>query len=490
MNSPMTTAPTNEMLALADELDAKLPVFHGRERDLIVRVVTALRLDAAAPAEGGGDLVSYFKRQIEWSRQTFGPALRTKGVIDHIRKELREIEDSPHDLSEWVDVIILAMDGFWRHGGEASNLLPALLAKQQKNMARVWPDWRSMSEDSAIEHDRTKDAAPPLQAQADSDAVREALARAYLTGRGMEQSSIDDVSEFNGETWQNAIEAIAGFVPAALTAPAENARDGKATENVGRWLAAALDDPQVCQEMKNDILAWMEAGKPNVQPAATPTPPSADVAELARLKQGIRDIAQACVDGRVCDDVAWFTAIPAETLFDKCCNLLDEDLPTIQSAAPGGGTKSDGACLSSLPSGESELLVTAARAPSDPAQEPSVTTFGGSSPCFGRPGDARNTYVDAQEPDAVAYLHRHRKFGRDLQFTQLEACDREQGWTEQPLYRTRPVSLDREAVLDELSYILEGIILRRLREDKIAGYVFETAKEQTDAILALIEGMT
>jgi hypothetical protein len=98
--------------------------------------------------------------------------------------------------------------------------------------------------------------------------------------------------------------------------------------------------------------------------------------------------------------------------------------------------------------------------------------------------------VDAQEPDAVAYLHRHRKFGRDLQFTQLEACDREQGWTEQPLYRTRPVSLDREAVLDELSYILEGIILRRLREDKIAGYVFETAKEQTDAILALIEGMT
>lgn len=45
------------------------------------------------------------------------------------------------------------------------------------------------------------------------------------------------------------------------------------------------------------------------------------------LRQGIRDIAQACVDGRVCDDVAWFTAIPAETLFDKCENLLDEDLP-------------------------------------------------------------------------------------------------------------------------------------------------------------------
>ena len=50
-----------------------------------------------------------------------------------------------------------------------------------------------------------------------------------------------------------------------------------------------------------------------------------------RLKQGIRDIAQACVDGIVCDDVAWFTEIPAETLFDKCENLLDEDLPQTPS---------------------------------------------------------------------------------------------------------------------------------------------------------------
>ena len=103
-------------------------------------------------------LETYFERQIGWSRETFGPALRTGGVIDHIRKELREIEANPHDLSEWVDVVILAMDGFWRHGGEASDLLPALLAKQRKNMSRTWPDWRTMSEDSAIEHDRSHDA--------------------------------------------------------------------------------------------------------------------------------------------------------------------------------------------------------------------------------------------------------------------------------------------------------------------------------------------
>jgi len=96
----------------------------------------------------------YFARQIEWSRETFGPALRTHGVIDHIRKELTEIEADPHDLSEWIDVVILAMDGFWRHGGSAADLMPRLLAKQQKNMARSWPDWRTMSEDQAIEHNR------------------------------------------------------------------------------------------------------------------------------------------------------------------------------------------------------------------------------------------------------------------------------------------------------------------------------------------------
>lgn len=109
------------------------------------------------PKEGEDDILSYFERQIAWSRETFGPALRTKGVIDHIKKELLEIERDPRDLSEWVDVVILAMDGFWRHGGKASDLLPALLEKQRKNMARTWPDWRTMSEDQAIEHDRSSE---------------------------------------------------------------------------------------------------------------------------------------------------------------------------------------------------------------------------------------------------------------------------------------------------------------------------------------------
>lgn len=105
-----------------------------------------------------GPMIDYFRKQIGWSRLTFGPGHRTKGVIQHITKELKEIEAKPFDLNEWVDVIILAMDGFWRHGGSAEDLLPYLLVKQMRNMSRTWPDWRDRTEDQAIEHDRTGEA--------------------------------------------------------------------------------------------------------------------------------------------------------------------------------------------------------------------------------------------------------------------------------------------------------------------------------------------
>jgi hypothetical protein len=78
--------------------------------------------------------------------------MRTKGITDHIRKELLEIEAEPYDLAEWVDVIVLAFDGAWRAGWEPREIIEAIKAKQKKNEERVWPDWRLRSEDEAIEH--------------------------------------------------------------------------------------------------------------------------------------------------------------------------------------------------------------------------------------------------------------------------------------------------------------------------------------------------
>jgi hypothetical protein len=97
---------------------------------------------------------AHLARQREWSRATFGPGRRTRGLVDHIRKELAEIEAAPDDVVEWVDVVILALDGAWRSGAEPQQVIDAIKAKQARNEARTWPDWRAMSEDQAIEHVR------------------------------------------------------------------------------------------------------------------------------------------------------------------------------------------------------------------------------------------------------------------------------------------------------------------------------------------------
>ena len=89
------------------------------------------------------DLVSHLQRQREWSEKTFGPGPRVQGLTDHIKKELVEVEKNPTDLSEWIDLIILASDGAWRAGFSPHEIAEALNAKMEKNMRRVWPDWRT-----------------------------------------------------------------------------------------------------------------------------------------------------------------------------------------------------------------------------------------------------------------------------------------------------------------------------------------------------------
>lgn len=100
---------------------------------------------------------AHLERQREWSRATFGPGPRLGGVLDHIRRELKEVEERPFDVTEWADVLILAFDGAWRSGHEPQAVIDAIKAKQATNEARTWPDWREFSEDEAIEHDRTVD---------------------------------------------------------------------------------------------------------------------------------------------------------------------------------------------------------------------------------------------------------------------------------------------------------------------------------------------
>lgn len=160
-----------QALLAAGRYAARCATFNGKEEDfdpdaLIQNLIigflgyhtdTGLSSDVWAnpsptPTYNGYDLVTHLQRQLTFSLKTFGPGKRTKGVIDHIKAELIEIEEHPTDLEEWIDVMMLASDGAWRAGYTPEQIAAAFKAKLIKNESRTWPDWRTSDPDKAIEH--------------------------------------------------------------------------------------------------------------------------------------------------------------------------------------------------------------------------------------------------------------------------------------------------------------------------------------------------
>jgi hypothetical protein len=96
---------------------------------------------------------AYLRRQQIWSTRTFGEGPRTAGIVKHIEKELAEILAKPLDLTEWIDVVILALDGYWRAGGQPDGVMDYLQAKQNVNFTRTWP--APTDDGEPTEHDRS-----------------------------------------------------------------------------------------------------------------------------------------------------------------------------------------------------------------------------------------------------------------------------------------------------------------------------------------------
>ena len=108
------------------------------------------------------DFAAHLARQREFSERTFGPGERLEGVSDHIRKELLEVAKAEpgHDRQrEWIDVVMLALDGAWRSGMSPDEIIAGLRFKLDVNERRTWPDWRTADPNKAIEHDKAKDGA-------------------------------------------------------------------------------------------------------------------------------------------------------------------------------------------------------------------------------------------------------------------------------------------------------------------------------------------
>ncbi len=100
------------------------------------------------------NLLAYLYRQNDFQIDTYGPHLDHEGIIDHIEEELQEIAADPHDLEEWIDVIILAAGGAMKSGHTPQQVIDMLEAKMRKNELRDWPDWRTAEPGKKINHIR------------------------------------------------------------------------------------------------------------------------------------------------------------------------------------------------------------------------------------------------------------------------------------------------------------------------------------------------
>ena len=165
-----------EMIAQDMENDAKefdgkpfdgktVAAYFGYQGAAIAALAKTLKEMLATPApvepaspvdrhwETDGDfLKTYLIKQIEWSERTFGNSPRSEGICKHIEKELAEIRAKPHDLGEWIDVVILALDGAWRAGYSPDTIIGALEYKQEVNFKRQWGDLKDQDESLPTEH--------------------------------------------------------------------------------------------------------------------------------------------------------------------------------------------------------------------------------------------------------------------------------------------------------------------------------------------------
>ena len=88
----------------------------------------------------------FLDRVRAFGTRTFGPDRLTRTVTEHIRSELAEITAAPTDVTEWADVVLLALAGAWRAGHDSQAIIDAIHAKQGVNEGRTWPGWAPLPE--------------------------------------------------------------------------------------------------------------------------------------------------------------------------------------------------------------------------------------------------------------------------------------------------------------------------------------------------------
>ena len=101
-------------------------------------------------------LQDYLEEQIAFSKEAFGSEPRLEGVLEHIKEEVEEVRESPNDLEEWIDLVMLSLDGAWRSGHNVQEIIAMLKYKLDKNKNRDWPDWKTSDPTKPINHVKNK----------------------------------------------------------------------------------------------------------------------------------------------------------------------------------------------------------------------------------------------------------------------------------------------------------------------------------------------
>lgn len=96
------------------------------------------------------DFTGFAQEHHAWALEKF-PSQSAESVCRHIEKELIEIRKDENDPMEWIDVIMLAMEGFCMTGGSPHETFEALREKHAINLLRTW---QAPNGDDPIEHVR------------------------------------------------------------------------------------------------------------------------------------------------------------------------------------------------------------------------------------------------------------------------------------------------------------------------------------------------
>lgn len=100
------------------------------------------------------DIKKFLEQRQAFSEKTFGPGFYPDAILNHIRSEVKEVTADPNDLEEWIDIVLLALDGATRCGPGHSpeEIIRMLVNKQIKNEGRRWPEWNAAEPDKILQH--------------------------------------------------------------------------------------------------------------------------------------------------------------------------------------------------------------------------------------------------------------------------------------------------------------------------------------------------